>query len=320
MNKKNTIAAVVVTYNRKELLVECINALLKQTHKLDAIYIIDNASNDGTKEYLKEKKLLDKIKYFRLKKNTGGAGGFNYGIDKAYKNYAWIWAMDDDAIVYKDALEKLVNNKYYTDSKVGALVCNTIYSKYLSFKISITLSAAISNEKIFQNRKLNLEDFDNNFVRISTFSLLGILFRTNIIEEIGNVNKDFFIESDDLDFTLRISKKYKIIWVKNSRLLHKVHPELYLTKKILSRNIGYIDYKTLWKVYYGSRNHLYIMKINNLSIRINIIGYIKEFIFISFFLDHKILRLKIFKEALIDGYKGNLGIKYTPQNFLKKDH
>ena len=47
-NNKEKIAAVVVTYNRKELLFQCLDALLKQTYPLDAIYIIDNASTDGT--------------------------------------------------------------------------------------------------------------------------------------------------------------------------------------------------------------------------------------------------------------------------------
>ena len=46
------VAAVVVTYNRKELLMECLEALLRQTRPLQAIYIIDNASTDGTPELL----------------------------------------------------------------------------------------------------------------------------------------------------------------------------------------------------------------------------------------------------------------------------
>ena len=64
--------------------------------------------------------------------------------------------------------------------------------------------------------------------------------------------------------------------------------------------------------------HVYIIKSNDLSIKVNIIRYIKQLILILFFLDHKILRLKIFKEFITDGYKGNLGVKYTPDNFLKK--
>ncbi len=41
---KETVCAVVVTYNRKELLIECLNALCKQTRPIDAVYVIDNFS------------------------------------------------------------------------------------------------------------------------------------------------------------------------------------------------------------------------------------------------------------------------------------
>jgi GT2 family glycosyltransferase len=57
----DTVAAVVVTYNRKELLIECLEALRNQTHKPDAIFIIDNKSDDGTPELLLEKNYITKL-------------------------------------------------------------------------------------------------------------------------------------------------------------------------------------------------------------------------------------------------------------------
>ena len=72
--KKNTIAAVVVTYNRKELLCECIEGLLAQTKRVDAIYIIDNASTDGTKEALGAYVEAGSIVYVNTGANLGGAG------------------------------------------------------------------------------------------------------------------------------------------------------------------------------------------------------------------------------------------------------
>jgi len=84
------VCAVVVTYNRKDLLVECLEALRRQTGPLDAIYIIDNASTDGTPELLRSRGYRDGavienpldgseiiIRYVRLPVNTGGAGGFH---------------------------------------------------------------------------------------------------------------------------------------------------------------------------------------------------------------------------------------------------
>lgn len=72
----NTIAAVVVTFNRKELLKENIEALIKQTYKEFDIFIIDNASTDGTEESIREYIQSNKIKYVNTGKNLGGARGF----------------------------------------------------------------------------------------------------------------------------------------------------------------------------------------------------------------------------------------------------
>ena len=79
MSKK--VDCVVVTYNRLSLLKECLEALLNQEYLLNKIYVINNNSTDGTKEYLKhfsEKNSV--IKPVNLRKNIGGAGGFNIGL------------------------------------------------------------------------------------------------------------------------------------------------------------------------------------------------------------------------------------------------
>ena len=78
----NKYAEVIVTYNRKKLLKENIEALLNQTFKDHDILIVDNNSNDGTKEMVAE--IQDKrIKYYNTGKNLGGAGGFAFGLRKA---------------------------------------------------------------------------------------------------------------------------------------------------------------------------------------------------------------------------------------------
>ncbi len=104
------VIAVVVTYNRKELLKECIEALINQDYKNCEILIVDNASTDGTKEFI-EKYIKDsKIIYKNTGSNLGGAGGFNYGIRKACElGCDFVWVMDDDWIVKKDTLTKLLD-------------------------------------------------------------------------------------------------------------------------------------------------------------------------------------------------------------------
>ena len=161
MNKSNTVCAVLVTYNRKDLLLECLDGLLKQTIPIDAIYIIDNASTDGTESLLKTNKYISslppvdllepyeshltfvieepntaskgvqileskvEIYYVRMNENTGGAGGFNEGMQRAYsKGYDWLWIMDDDAEPQADGLEKM--SKYFNEPNIAALSSSVV--------------------------------------------------------------------------------------------------------------------------------------------------------------------------------------------------
>lgn len=86
------IIAVVVTYNRIELLKRNIRCL-QQNKPVSSIIIVNNGSTDGTTEWLASQKELTVIN----QPNVGGAGGFYTGIQHAYNAHAdWIWCMDDD--------------------------------------------------------------------------------------------------------------------------------------------------------------------------------------------------------------------------------
>jgi len=58
---KETVCAVVVTYNRKKLLLECLEAIRRQTRPVQGIYLIDNASTDGTPKLLLEKRYIKEL-------------------------------------------------------------------------------------------------------------------------------------------------------------------------------------------------------------------------------------------------------------------
>lgn len=91
---KTLIAAVIVTYNRKTLLEDCVNAVLAQTLAVDRLVIIDNASTDGTVQWIQDSGLPEnqRVHYCRMEYNAGGAGGFAEGIRQAMGTGAdWIW-------------------------------------------------------------------------------------------------------------------------------------------------------------------------------------------------------------------------------------
>lgn len=118
-----TIFMVVVTYNRKDLLVQCLSAALGQSKPLDGIVVVDNASTDGTREFLRSEGFLsrDNVTLLSLEENSGGAGGFYTGLKYAMDNGAdWVWMMDDDAVPNPDALEKLLLNSLDASNIYGS--------------------------------------------------------------------------------------------------------------------------------------------------------------------------------------------------------
>src|SRR5260370_41917608 len=106
-----SVAAVIVTFNRKHLLGKCLEAVRAQTRPCEGLFIIDNASSDGTYEYLAAQRLLDQsTEYVRLPFNSGSAGGFHEGMRRAYEaGFEWLWLMDDDGCPAPDCLERLLS-------------------------------------------------------------------------------------------------------------------------------------------------------------------------------------------------------------------
>ena len=119
------VAAVVVTYNRKQLLQQCVEKLKNQDMPLD-IVIIDNASTDGTGDLFDEKDM--NIKYFNTGANLGGAGGFSYGIKKAVElGYEYLWILDDDTMPTTTALHNFFKKDRELSGEYGFLSSKVLW-------------------------------------------------------------------------------------------------------------------------------------------------------------------------------------------------
>jgi GT2 family glycosyltransferase len=102
-----TVCAVVVTYNRHDLLVECLDRLDAQSRRPDHILVVDNASTDATPATLAAR---DGIEVLALEQNLGSAGGFAEGIRLAHgRGYEWLWLLDDDTFCDERCLEALLD-------------------------------------------------------------------------------------------------------------------------------------------------------------------------------------------------------------------
>ena len=239
------IAAVVVTYNRRELLSECINALLGQTAAgCCDIIVVDNNSTDGTRESLEGYINNGSIIYLNTGENLGGAGGFNYGMRYAAENgYTHVWVMDDDAIPYPDALEKFLEFDSEHEGEYGFLSGRVLWSDG---------SSCITN---VQRRTLtrNVRSFGRKAIRISMASFVSLFVPVSILYEHGLPIREFFIWTDDWEFTRRISREHPCYLITSSKVIHK-------TQNNDGSDIAQARPDELWKYRLRYRNDVYLYR------------------------------------------------------------
>lgn len=243
---QNKIAAVIVTYNRKQLLEKCINHILNQSvSDVDAI-IIDNASTDGTEEMVKTV-FADKnnVVYVNTGSNLGGAGGFSYGIKWAVQNnYEYLWIMDDDTIPEEDALEEFLKAEDVLEGDYGFL---SSYAKWIDGTPCEMNVPKISNSW----RNDIAKQFEHSLVRLESASFVSLFVKSDVVRKVGLPVKEFFIWGDDVEYTKRISKSYPCYFVYKSQVVHEMgsnkattivdtEEDRLLRFKVLYRNRYYI--------------------------------------------------------------------------------
>lgn len=205
----NEVAAIVVTYNRKELLKKCIKKLQNQTVPLD-ILVIDNGSTDGTAELFDNKEEF--IRYFNTGSNLGGAGGFNYGMKKALAlGYDFFWMMDDDTMPYDNALEELLVAK------------NELKEFGFLSSIAEWQDGSLCNMNIQRTSILNKNlDLGKKYNAVIMATFVSFFVSREMVEKYGFPIKDFIIWSDDLEYSRRISKDNPCYAVSMSRVVHEM--------------------------------------------------------------------------------------------------
>ena len=285
-NKK--VIAVVVTYNRKELLKECIDALKKQNYRDCKILIIDNASTDGTYDSIKS--LIDgkKIYYKNTHKNLGGAGGFNFGIKEASKiGCDYVWLMDDDSIVHKNSLEKLLEYDEKLKGEYGFLASKVIWKDNSICKMNIP------RKSLFKSNN----DFESDMVNIITSSFVSFFTKMSTVREVGLPISEFFIWTDDWEYSRRISRKYPSYLINKSIVTHKCNSNF-------GCNIVYEKDDRLSRYNYAFRNEGYYYRregiVGILYVFLRQFYYLLSIIFSS--CDKKIKRLCIVFKNTFKGF------------------
>lgn len=242
MTSSPTVAAVIVTYNRAEKLARVLDALAGQSRVPDRIYVIDNASTDGTVALMETRK-NDTVRHLRLAKNLGGAGGFNAGVKAAFADgFDLMWISDDDAYPEPDALKKLIDGLDEFETKTGnkpSFACSAVRWTDGSWCEMNTPGPVWDWPRFYSG--------DMRYFLVRSCSFVSVLIPRWAVRRHGFPIKDYFIWYDDAEYTQRLAKSYPGIFVPDSLVIHDVAVNHGV-------NYGMINDDTLWKFRYGARN------------------------------------------------------------------
>ena len=216
------IVAAVVTHNRRELLSRCLDYLQSQTRQPDAILVVNNASTDGTVEMLERRGIP-----FVTQENVGSAGGWHRSILHALEHgFDAVWLMDDDGFPDSSALQALSDALEAGVSCASSVVVREDAPDRFVFPFPLLNSRGLPvlfgrPRKVLTLAELRSVAKAGQYPFAHFFN--GALISTDAVRKVGNVNRDFFIFGDEVDYFFRLRTFGRVISVLTA--LH-YHPDV----------------------------------------------------------------------------------------------
>lgn len=208
-----SVVAVVVAYNRQELLLEALAALRAQTAPLTAVVVVDNHSDDDSAQVASD--FWPEVELVRLTRNTGGAGGFATGMAVAIARHEpdWIWVMDDDTVPTETALEELLEAVDRPDVVLaGSRVVWTDGSDH-------PMNTPRANP--FARKEDVRAAAERGVTPVRSLSFVSMLVSARRVKEAGLPIADYFIWNDDFEFSTRMLRRGQGVFVPSSVVVHK---------------------------------------------------------------------------------------------------
>ena len=282
------IVAVVVTHNRKESLLRCIGALRRQRGARTDILVVDNASDDGTAEALAPLMEEGAILYRNTGENLGGAGGFNFGMRVAVEmGYDRLWVMDDDCIPDSSALSALLWADRRLEGNYGFL------SGIARWRDGTPCQMNIQKTTLWRK----LTDYTSPLVPVTMATFVSAFIPAQRVRQVGLPIREFFIWSDDLEYTRRLSRRFPCYAVNGCRVLHDMRHN----NKV---NIATDSLDRMDRYAYLYRNEVYVYR------REGLVGWLYLFLRVGLHLGkiwlrspHKLKRMKVILSSFAAGWR-----------------
>jgi GT2 family glycosyltransferase len=213
-----SVTAVVVTYNRRDLLLESLAAVLAQDRAAEQVIVVDNASEDGTAAAVRDK--FPAVRLTELKHNSGGAGGFAAGLALALAGGAdLVWLMDDDTVPEPGALAALLAARDRMLARAGrppALVASQVL-----WTDGREHPMNTPRRKPFAPKAERLAAAAVGCVPIRSASFVSVLVDAAQARERGLPRAAYFLWNDDFEFTTRLLRGNTGLLCPASVVVHK---------------------------------------------------------------------------------------------------
>ncbi|MFH1905619.1 MAG: glycosyltransferase family 2 protein [bacterium] len=293
------VSVVITTRNRKGVVVDCLNSVLRMNYANFEIILVDNASSDGTVQAVMEK--FPMVKVAVAEENLGLNGGKNLGQKEASGDY--VFFLDSDTTVDKRLLLEMVRVAE-GDVKIG-VVTPKMY--YLNPPNVIWYAGAKVNLLTSQTKNIGCNEEDKgqlDQVRETEFAPTAYLVKREVIERIEGHNEDLFMTYGDTDFGFRAREAgFKVVFCPGAKLWHL----LGMGENI--KTMRALGYRLPMRAYYFSRNRVIFMKLH--APKLNFIIFMLFFFpLFTFYFVYKIIRfgagwrfLKPHLQGSIDGLK-----------------
>lgn len=285
-NTQLKLGVIIVTYNRLELLKKCLESCINQTVNFSKVIVVDNASTDGTTDFLRANAQITTL---TLQNNIGGSGGFCEGIKFAMEqtDLDYFLLIDDDVIL---------------DSKYNEYILPHIIKHKLAATSGTVITDGeiqLSHRKFIKNNGKKINSQYDNYKKVyfdyDLASFCGLYVSKELVKNIGLPRADFFIWHDDEEYSLRIKQYTKIRNINKAFLTHKT---LLQQQK-----------EDHWKTYYGVRNqYIIIQQYFSRQLPKFVLKKILQIIYYTAKLTPKNRTIaKMYKDALFDAKHNRLG-------------
>ena len=235
------ISIIIVNFNGLYFLDPCLSSLTAQSFKNFEIIIVDNASHDGSVEFIREH--YPEVRVFIQKENLGFAEGSNAGIREAHGEF--ILTLNNDTVVSPDFISELVK-PMVNDPSVGMCASKMVFpdGRINSTAICISRSGAAWDRGGGESDHGQYDSAEEVFGPCAG----AALYRRSMLDEIGLFDEDFFLFMEDVDLAFRARLSgWKCWYVPTARVVH-IHG-------------GTAGFRSDISVYYGNRNLLwYVVK------------------------------------------------------------